>query len=91
MTDEDVHRLRRELSVSFTEAQVAVLRAVRSELSSRRWQVMLEIDAAQEDLRSALLRPGSPEAARQLASVQARLQRAHAQLARIPEDVIPAF
>ncbi|HSR47434.1 MAG TPA: hypothetical protein VLL77_05545 [Anaerolineales bacterium] len=91
MTDDEMHRLRRELVESFTEAQVAVLRAVRAELSSRRWQVMLEIDAAQEDLRSALHQSGSPESTRRLASVQVRLQRAHEQLARIPEDVIPAF
>jgi putative heme iron utilization protein len=91
MTDDEIHRLRRELSESFTEAQVAVLRVLRAELSTRRWQVMLEIDAAQEDLRSALRQPGSAEAARRLGSVQVRLQRAHEQLARIPEDVIPAF
>jgi hypothetical protein len=52
---------------------------------------MLDIDAAQEDLRAALLACQDPRLRSKLEAVQHRLTRAHQQLAHIPEDVIPAF
>jgi hypothetical protein len=91
MSGEDVRRIHRELEQSFSEAQVELLRALRRELSSQRWQVMLEIDAAQEDLRAAAQTSGEPSVRAALEAVQGRLTRAHRQLAHIPEDIIPAF
>src|SRR3990170_5533133 len=55
MSSEETRRIRQELGKAFSEEQVQLLRSIRSELSSQRWQVMLEIDGAQEDLRAALL------------------------------------
>src|SRR3990170_5262653 len=66
MAADEVRRIRQELEKELSEGQVELLRALRSELSSQRWQVMLEIDGAQEDLQAALrvcsdasVRPGA--------------------------------
>jgi hypothetical protein len=91
MAGDEIPRTRQELERSFSEGQVELLRAIRNELSSQRWQVMLEIDGAQHDLRVAQLACGEAPVRTALESVQARLARAHRQLAHIPEDVIPAF
>lgn len=89
--EDETQRIRRQMSEAFTEEQVAVLRSLRAELSNRRWQIMLEIDAAQEELRAALRLAGGPHLTRSLQGVEARLKRVHEDLARIPEDLIPAF
>jgi hypothetical protein len=91
MSSEETRRIRQEIGRGFTEEQVALLRSLRGELSSMRWQVMLEIDGAQEDLQAVLGISREPEVRLRLGSIQARLARAHRQLAHIPEDVIPAF
>lgn len=91
MADEDLRRLRRDLGRSFSEEQVGLLRTIRSEISSRRWQVMLDIDTAQEDLKAAVAACGEPAVVQVLDRIQRRLSRAHRQLAHIPEDFIPAF
>ena len=91
MSSEEIRRIRQELGRAFSDEQVKLLRSIRSELSSRRWQVMLEIDAAQEDLRAALLTCQDPHLRHALEGIQHRLTRAHQQLAHIPEDIIPAF
>jgi len=91
MSSEETRRIRQQLGQAFSEEQVALLRAIRSDLSTRRWQVMLEIDGAQEDLRAALLACPDPRLRQALEAIQRRLKRAHQQLAHIPEDVIPAF
>ena len=91
MAADEVRRIRQELGKEFSEEQVELLRALRRELSSQRWQVMLEIDGAQEDLQAALRACSDASVRPALEAVQARLARAHQQLAHIPEDVIPAF
>ena len=91
MAADEVRRIRQELGKEFSEGQVELLRALRSELSSQRWQVMLEIDGAQEDLQAALRACADSSVRLALEAVQTRLARAHQQLAHIPEDVIPAF
>ena len=91
MAGEDVRRLRQELERTLSEEQVDLLRALRNELSSQRWQVMLEIDGAQEELRAARALCSDSTLRSALDSMQVRLERAHHQLAHIPEDVIPAF
>jgi hypothetical protein len=91
MPGEEAQRIRQEIGRTFSEEQVALLRALRSELSSMRWQVMLEIDGAQEDLRAALATCADAGLRQSLERIHARLLRAHQQLAHIPEDVIPAF
>ena len=91
MAGDEVSHIRQELGREFSEEQVELLRALRRELSNQRWQVMLEIDGAQEELRAALSTCPDAGIRPALEGVQARLARAHQQLAHIPEDVIPAF
>jgi hypothetical protein len=91
MGGDDEQRFRQELRRSFTENQVAVLRSLRGELSSRRRPVRLEIDAAQVALGSARGRAADREQAHLLEAIRQSLDRAHEQLAPIPKAVIPAF
>lgn len=91
MAADVARRIRQELGKEFSEGQVERLRALRSELSSQRWQVMLEIDGAQGDLQAALRACSDASVRPALEAVHTRLARAHQQLAQFPEDVIPAF
>jgi hypothetical protein len=91
MSGDEAQRIRQEIGRAFTEEQVALLRSLRGELSSMRWQVMLEIDGAQEEVRAALGACRDRDVRQSLQRIQTRLARAHQQLAHIPEDVIPAF
>lgn len=87
MAGEEVRRIRQELGQSFSEGQVDLLRAIRSELSSQRWQVMLEIDAAQEDLQAALRACSDATVRPALEAVQARLTLAHQQFGSYPRTL----
>ena len=91
MPDEGEARIRQQLRHAFSDTQVDLLRGLRSELSSRRWQVMLEVDAAQEQIARALRRETDPGLRGDLEQAAAALDRVHRALARIPEDFIPAF
>jgi hypothetical protein len=84
-------RLRQELWREFSDSQVVMLRALREELSTRRWSIMLDVDAAQDLVRAARTMTEDRELVHILNQITATLDRAHRELARIPEDMIPAF
>ncbi len=91
MKDEGELHIRQRLRQAFSEGQVELLRALRHELSNWRWQVMLEVDAAQEQSARALRREPDPTTRAELEQISAVLDRVHRALARIPEEFIPAF
>jgi hypothetical protein len=82
---------RHELWREFSDSQVIMLRALREELSTRRWSIMLDVDAAKNLLRAARGRTDDRHLIGILDEIAETLNRAHRELARIPEDMIPAF
>jgi hypothetical protein len=84
-------QLRHELWREFSDSQVIMLRALRDELSTRRWSIMLDVDAAKDLVRGARARTDDREVIEILDAIAETLDRAHRELARIPEDMIPAF
>ena len=84
---------RQQLWQQFSEAQILLLKALREELSSRRWKIMLDVDATRGLVRR--LQKHEQEYDRELAALVAELaemlDQVHRDLSRIPEDVIPAF
>lgn len=82
---------RHELWREFSDSQVIMLRALRDELSTRRWSIMLDVDAAKDLIRAARTRTEDREIIEILGAMAETLDRAHRELARIPEDMIPAF
>jgi hypothetical protein len=89
--EEESVRLRQELWREFSDSQVVMLSALREELSTRRWSIMLDVDAAQDLVRAARTLTEDRELIHILNQITATLDRAHRELARIPEDMIPAF
>ena len=88
---EEVSRLRRELWQEFSAGQVELLRTLRDDISSRRWEIMLEVDAVRKFVAAAEDRTDDPELKQLLGQASKRLDEIHRELSRIPEDVIPAF
>jgi hypothetical protein len=88
---EDVTRLRREIWQEFSDSQVELLNSLRDEISSRRWKIMLEVDAVQKYLDALEVTVQDPEIKKVLAVVSKRLKEVHRELSRIPEEVIPPF
>ena len=91
MPEQEEWDLRQQLHHAFSEGQVDLLRALRHELSDRRWQVMLDVDAAQEVTEQLLRREADSARRQELQTIRDTLDRVHRALARIPEDFIPAF
>ena len=91
MASDDTFQLRQELWRQFSKRQIEILRGLRAELSSRRWEMMLEIDAIQSLVRVATVKAGDPDQLQVLSEAAERLDGVHRQLARVPEDFIPAF
>ena len=91
MGTEDVTRLRREIWQEFSDSQVKLLNSLRDEISSRRWKIMLEVDAVQDYLDALEATVQDPEINKVLAEVLKRLKEVHRELSRIPEEVIPPF
>jgi hypothetical protein len=89
--EDDGLQLRHELWRQFSDSQVVMLRALREELSTRRWSIMLDVDAAQDLVRAGHARTVDRDLLQILDEITATLDRAHRELARIPEDMIPAF
>jgi len=81
------HKLWRE----FSDNQIIMLRALREELSTRRWSIMLDVDAAKDLVRAARAKADDRDLIHTLNQLTETLDRAHRELARIPEDMIPAF
>ena len=91
MGTKDVTRLRREIWQEFSDSQVELLNSLRDEISSRRWKIMLEVDAVQEYLDALEATVQDPEISKVLAVVSKRLKEVHRELSRIPEEIIPPF
>jgi hypothetical protein len=75
----------------FSEGQVNLLRDLRRELSSRRWEIMLDVDSAQNLTKLALSVSSEKELTDILDRIARLLDDVHQGLGRIPEDFIPAF
>lgn len=83
--------IRRQHWQEFSEGEVLLLRGLRNELSSRRWEIMLEIDVIQGLLKRVTSKAEDHKLQGSLAQAADMLDHVHRALARIPEDVIPAF
>ncbi len=91
MGSEDLTRLRREIWQEFSDSQVELLNSLRDEISSRRWKIMLEVDAVQDYLDGLETTVQDPEIKKVLVVVSKRLKEVHRELSRIPEEIIPPF
>jgi len=91
VASEDLSRLRREIWQEFSDSQVELLISLRDEISSRRWKIMLEIDAVRGYMSGLEVMVEDPDVKKVLAEISNRLTQVHRELSRIPEDVIPPF
>jgi hypothetical protein len=91
MAGQEEWDIRHRIHQAFSESQVDLLRLLRHELSDRRWQIMLDVDAAQETTARLLRREWDSGTHKDLESIREILDRVHRALARVPEDFIPAF
>jgi hypothetical protein len=91
MSEDGARAQKHEVWKEFSEGQVAFLRGLRKEISSRRWEIMLEIDSIQELVRLALSKTEDKELCNVLSQILGKSDNIHRSLARIPEDIIPAF
>jgi len=82
---------RQQLWQQFSEGQIVLLKALREELSSRRWKIMLDVDTTRALVRRLRKREQDRELSALIAELSAMLDEVHRDLSRIPEDVIPAF
>lgn len=82
---------RQQLWQQFSEAQIQLLKSLREELSSRRWKIMLDVDATRGLVRRLSVRDHDQELAELIRELSVMLDQVHRDLSRIPEDVIPAF
>lgn len=89
--EEGARQRRHDLWREFSDSQVAMLRALREELSTRRWSIMLDVAAAKDLVRAARAKADDRNLSQTLKQIAEILDRAHRELARIPEDIIPAF
>ncbi len=90
-TDDHVSRLRQQMWQEHSEVQVALLRSLRDELSSRRWKIMLDVDSIRTLVRSVERKENDRELQALISRISEMLDQVHRDLSRIPEDVIPAF
>jgi len=91
MDEDKLLDLRRELREKSSEAQIKMLKGLRNELASRRWELILEIDAVRELLFLAMSKTENPEIRQILAKANSNLDLVEQSIARIPDDFIPAF
>lgn len=91
MSDNDFHRKRREIWDKYSDGQVLLLQSLRKEISNKRWEMMLDIDEVENLIKLAKIHVDDREACLYLTQALVTLDRIHQRLARIPEDIIPAF
>ncbi len=87
----EITRLRREIWQEFSDSQVELLSSLRDEISSRRWKIMLEVDAVQDYVAALETTVEEPDIMKVLAEISKRLREIHLDLSRIPEEIIPPF
>lgn len=91
MGEDKLLPLRREIREKFSKAQIVMLKGLRNELASRRWELILEIDGIRELLFLAMSKTEDPELKQILAKANSKLDLVEQSIARIPDDFIPAF
>jgi len=88
---QELSRLRREIWQEFSDAQVELLNSLRDDISSRRWKIMLEIDAIRGYVTGMETSVQDPELKKILVEISTRLTEVHKELSRIPEEILPPF
>lgn len=91
MGDDDLMQLRREIREKFSDAQVEMLKGLRDELASRRWQLILDMDIINELIRLAIAKTEDQYVKEVLSKAMDKLSQVEQLIARIPDDFIPAF
>ena len=91
MGDDDLLQLRREIREKFSESQIEMLKGLRDELASRRWQIILDIDIINELIRLAIAKTEEQYVKEVLSKAMDKLSQVEQLIARIPDDFIPAF
>lgn len=76
---------------SYSQRQVELLRGLREELATRRWELILEIDVVRDLLRAGQKRCEDQELQSLLTRASDKLNEVKRILARIPDDFIPPF
>jgi hypothetical protein len=91
MEEDNLIKLRRELREKSSAAQIQMLKGLRDELASRRWEIILEIDAVREMVSHVMSDIGDQGHKEILEEVNQKLRQVEQLIARIPDDFIPAF
>jgi hypothetical protein len=76
---------------SYSQRQVELLRGLREELATRRWELILEIDVVRDLLRAGQKKCEDQELQSLLTRASDKLDVVKRILARIPDDFIPPF
>jgi hypothetical protein len=76
---------------SYSLRQVELLRGLREELATRRWELILEIDVVRDLLRAGLGKCDDQGLESLIGRSLDKLQEVKRNLARIPDDFIPPF
>lgn len=76
---------------TYSLRQVELLRGLREELATRRWELILEIDVVRDLLSAGAQKCPAPDLERILQRSLEKLEEVKQNLARIPDDFIPPF
>lgn len=76
---------------SYSTRQVELLRGLREELATRRWELILEIDVIRDLLTAGLNKRQNADLERMVRRSLEKLEEVKRNLARIPDDFIPPF
>lgn len=91
MGEDNLLRLRREISEKFSDDKIEMLKGLRDELASRRWELILDIDQIQELLTLAISKTEDKYVKEVISQARDKLDQVEQLIARIPDDFIPAF
>ena len=91
MSEDDLLRLRREIREKFSDDKIELLKGLRDELASRRWELILDIDQIQELLTLAISKTDDKYVKEVISQARDKLDQVEQLIARIPDDFIPAF
>jgi hypothetical protein len=76
---------------TYSLRKVELLRGLREELATRRWELILEIDVVRDLLSAGTQKCFDPDLERILQRSLEKLEEVKQNLARIPDDFIPSF
>jgi len=91
MSEDNLLRLRREIREKFSDDKIEMLKGLRDELASRRWELILDIDQIQELLTLAISKTEDKYVKEVISQARDKLDKVEQLIARIPDDFIPAF